>query len=207
MQAAVLGMMLSVLGVDYGYETLPDGGVGYIIQIHPDDLPQFQREGVIESWVPPDVKNIRRYRIEIGTKPLPRTLARESLRPADPYPTAPIGENARLRLPPAWRVPLDEKAQGSATYETALTLRNEPKDQALSLSRGDGEVGPPTGWLTIALTLVLLGSVAANVFFGWVTLETRAQYRRLLHGNSKEDWDEVRDYLEQSGEVWDQKAE
>jgi hypothetical protein len=37
-------------------------------------------------------------------------------------------------------------------------------------------------WLPVALGLALLGSFGANLYFGWVTWETRARYRSLLRG-------------------------
>jgi hypothetical protein len=72
MHAVLLGVTWGVLGLNAGWRPLPGGGVEYIIQIAPHEMEVFKQDRVILSEVPPQVKDIRSYRIQIGNELLPR---------------------------------------------------------------------------------------------------------------------------------------
>ncbi len=81
----------AVLGVDVGWQPLPGGGMEYIIQIEPELLDALRRGEVVVSQVPPQVKDVRQYRIVVGRGRLPR------ITPAVPQPekrdTSPLSTN------------------------------------------------------------------------------------------------------------------
>ena len=72
MHALIIGVTWGVLGLNAGWRPLPGSGVEYIIQIAPHEVEVFKQERIIESEVPPQVKDIRSYRIQIGNELLPR---------------------------------------------------------------------------------------------------------------------------------------
>jgi hypothetical protein len=63
-----------LLGVDAGWQPLPEGGIEYIIQIEPQLLETLKSGEPIQSDVPSYVKDVRAYRIVVGTAKLPREL-------------------------------------------------------------------------------------------------------------------------------------
>ncbi len=66
MMPATCLLAAAVLGVDVGWQPLPGGGMEYIIQIEPELLEALRRGEVVVSQVPPQVKDVRQYRIVIG---------------------------------------------------------------------------------------------------------------------------------------------
>ena len=86
-----------LLGVDAGWQPLPEGGMEYIIQIEPQLLETLKSGEPIQSDVPSYVKDVRSYRIVVGTAKLPRQLppaevdspaaatAAKNPPPADPF--------------------------------------------------------------------------------------------------------------------------
>ena len=99
-QVAWLAIML--LGIDVGWQPLPEGGVEYQIQVEPDLLENLGESGVlIQSDVPPHVRDIRAFRITVGKAKLSQEPSAGSGvaagRPADDSPGKPIGDAV---LPP-----------------------------------------------------------------------------------------------------------
>lgn len=72
MSFVVLLAGMSVIGVDYGWERAPDGEQVYIIQLEPDALEKLKAGEVVSSEILPEVKGVRRFRIQVGTSQLPR---------------------------------------------------------------------------------------------------------------------------------------
>ena len=68
-----------LLGVDAGWQPRPEGGMEYTIQIEPGTLESMKAGVMIESDVPPEVRDIRTYRVVVGTEPLPRKLPEKPL--------------------------------------------------------------------------------------------------------------------------------
>jgi len=76
MNAALLVLLASGVGVDFGWRPMPDGSPSYeyIVQLEPELLATLE-EGQsvpIASEVPEDVRPIGRIRIVVGREPLPR---------------------------------------------------------------------------------------------------------------------------------------
>ncbi len=72
MQAAWLMVALSTLGVDVGWQPLVGGGFEYIIQIEPETLEALRAGQDITSFIPPELRGVRQYRITVGRGPVPR---------------------------------------------------------------------------------------------------------------------------------------
>ena len=65
----------ALLGIEAGWKPLPEGGVEYHIQIEPHVLEALKSGEAIYSDVPPHVRNVRAYKITVGTEEgLPREL-------------------------------------------------------------------------------------------------------------------------------------
>jgi hypothetical protein len=102
MATAIL-LLCAALGVDAGWQKRPDGGYDYIIQIEPQllqSLLEDKRE--LASEIPPQLQDVRGYRIRVGDEPLPRDA---------PEPVHHHGGGA---APQAEQVPPAEQ-QGEAT--------------------------------------------------------------------------------------------
>ncbi len=89
MQGLAIVLAAASLGVDYGWQPTDDGALEYIIQIEPELLIALQKGESIVSEIHPDATGVRRFRIQIGSKPLPRVG-----RPSRPAANPPIEEPA-----------------------------------------------------------------------------------------------------------------
>lgn len=84
MNAAFVGVAALMVGIDVGWQPLPDGGLEYIIQIEPQTVDSLIAGEEFFSDLPPEVRDVRSYRIKVGTEKLPRKLETE----ADRAPTS-----------------------------------------------------------------------------------------------------------------------
>lgn len=96
MGAMVLFVAAVGLGIDTGWQPLPEGGLEYIIQIEPPMLESLKAGEEVASDIPPDLRGIRSYRIKVGTGELPRKAA--------PEPAADRGQSP-LEPPPTQSTP------------------------------------------------------------------------------------------------------
>ncbi|MBL9082251.1 MAG: hypothetical protein JNK76_10625 [Planctomycetales bacterium] len=71
MNAWVLLLLPTALGVDFGWERQPDNSIEYIVQIEPEAVDQMKTGTELISALPPQLKNIRNYRIRVGRDKLP----------------------------------------------------------------------------------------------------------------------------------------
>jgi len=71
MHALALGIAWGLLGLDVGWRPAAGGGMEYIIQIAPHEIELFKQNG-IEGDIPPQLKDIRMYRVVVGNDVLPR---------------------------------------------------------------------------------------------------------------------------------------
>ena len=79
-------LLIATIGVDVGWKPVENGELEYIIQIAPDQLRSFKAGDVIEVGVRPMLRPVRRYRIIVGTDPLPRQTARPEITTVVPDP-------------------------------------------------------------------------------------------------------------------------
>ena len=72
MNAMALMIVAATMGVDYGWHKVADGEWEYIIQIEPALLDTLSKGQALVSQIPPELKGIRRFRIQIGQGEVPR---------------------------------------------------------------------------------------------------------------------------------------
>ncbi|MEK6247808.1 MAG: hypothetical protein N2C12_06480, partial [Planctomycetales bacterium] len=72
MHAVMIMTVAAVIGVDVGWQPLATGGLEYVIQIEPHQLKTLKPGDEISVGVRPELRDVRRYRIIVGTGPLPR---------------------------------------------------------------------------------------------------------------------------------------
>ena len=114
---------------DFGWQTNDRGEVEYIVQIEPDLLEDLRRGEEIVSEIPPELTNVRRVRIRVGTGALPRGNADAAAAKA---PASPL---AGLPAPPPSNSDPDPRSAGDT---------NEMEPPPL-LPRGGAFEPPPAG--------------------------------------------------------------
>lgn len=72
MNGIAILVALAAVGVDYGWQPASDGQLEYIIQIEPAMLDALKNGRTITSEIHPDARDVRRFRIQVGTGVLPR---------------------------------------------------------------------------------------------------------------------------------------
>lgn len=72
MNGFALLVATAVMGVDYGWQPDASGQLEYIIQIEPMTLIALREGHDIVSQIDPYVRNVRRFRLRVGTDPVPR---------------------------------------------------------------------------------------------------------------------------------------
>ena len=72
MYTLAIWVATAVVGIDVGWQRLPEGGMQYIIQLDPHTLESLRGGEAIESDIPPSAGEVRSYRIIVGKERLPR---------------------------------------------------------------------------------------------------------------------------------------
>jgi hypothetical protein len=86
MNGVALLMAAAVLGVDYGWQPTADGQLEYIVQIEPVTLVALRGGQELVSQIDPYVRNVRRFRVRVGTELVPR----RGMPPRQPVASAPL---------------------------------------------------------------------------------------------------------------------
>jgi len=176
------------LGVDVGWQPLPEGGMEYIIQIEPELLEALGRGEQVQSDIPPQVGDVRAYRILVGNQPVPRKLPETApATPPLPGPSSPgpshtsgtPGEPRPLPVDPQGH-PITERP--AAFLQTAGATPAEqpgPEKSAAEKSRADSH-SPTPALPVVLLSIGLFASLGGNVYLGWIGWEARRRWRALL---------------------------
>ena len=145
MSGFALLVATAVVGVDYGWQPDAEGQLEYIIQIEPVTLIALRGDRDIVSQIDPYVQNVRRFRIRVGTEPVPR----RGLPPREP------SQDASPPAPPGveygWRVD-----QGQVEFIVQISperLEKLNNDEEIS-----GQI--PTGLRNVASIRVRCGTEA-----------------------------------------------
>ena len=70
-----LFLALSVVGVDFGWQANEQGKLEYIIQIEPELLSSLSEGREIVSFIAPEVRGVRCFRVRVGNTPPPRDMS------------------------------------------------------------------------------------------------------------------------------------
>lgn len=193
------------LGIDAGWQPLPEGGLEYIVQIEPQML-ETMSSALIEdniSDIPPHLmSSVRKIRITFGTQPLPREGLAEPAPAAASPPTAnpppaavppsasqadTVPELDPANEPPAQRTfrPEPSALAGRTTAEHAVFNRPISDGTALDGSDAGQTAGPSSEskpWLPLlAAMAVATGSFFGMLYFAWIAYDYRSRYRDAMH--------------------------
>ena len=195
-----------LLGIDVGYQSSPDGGAEYIIQIEPGTLESLRPGEQMESVIPPDARDIhpRKIRVVIDTKQLPKLVP---AKPADAPVAVPAGtpspaaapaprsvfgpfqayrpgtKDVRSPLPQPSILPNNPSirpiAEQPAGYVEPLAGGAKHESQSPADTSASQESGKP--WLLLwAIVLGMSASLVGNAYLGWICWEARAHCRQLI---------------------------
>jgi hypothetical protein len=195
-----------LLGVDAGWQPLPEGGMEYIIQIEPQLLETLKSGEPIQSDVPSYVKDVRAYRIVVGTAKLPRQLPPQveglgargegrGARGEEPVHQSSIINHQSSMEPGAeppgtpnlFQPPPESQRIGArqAGYLEKPSAASKGESKSPSEQQSEREESPPEAtakpWTPLIVALfTLFGSLGANFYLGWITWNTRSRYRSLV---------------------------
>lgn len=182
------------LGIDAGWQPLPEGGLEYIVQIEPQML-ETMSSALIEdnvSDIPPDLmSSVRKIRITFGTQALPREGLAEPAPTAASPPTAvpPPASQADTPpeldpaneppAPPTFR-PEPNALAGMTTAEHAVF--NRPISDGTASDDADAGPSESKPWLPLLAALaVATGSFFGMLYFAWIAYDYRSRYREAMH--------------------------
>jgi len=212
MGTVLLGVTWGLVGLDVGWRALPAGGVEYIIQIAPYELEVFKQDKSIEGDIPSQLRDIRSYRIVVGTDVLPREDPPKTTSAAVAPPATPLwpgtttnasGERTRSargffspvaslwdRYPfaqsdsdPTKRIGQPEPSETKKTANIPSDRKSEQKPAPSVQTNSKEPTKPSSSWITIGI--VLCGSLGGNLYLVWITWETRARYHALVRRRKK----------------------
>jgi hypothetical protein len=196
-------MAAILFGIDVGWQRSPDGDLEYIIQIEPEMLDTLREGRPIHSDIPPQLKDVRSYRIQVGTGKLPRegaepsgadrtttkeTMAKERPDRSAAEPFAPLitpGTPAdSVRAPTPRELPSDPESRPIAEQPASFAqpIASAPGfKQARVDTKGTSAASPEQPWLPMLIAVgTAVALFAAFVYLLWIHLEVRSRYRALL---------------------------
>lgn len=109
----IILLAAATVGVDYGWQPRAGGGFEYIIQLEPETLQSLQRGEDVVSDIPPFLRDVRSYRITVGTGDVPRLGTPPASTDVEPPPAEP-------RLPPT------VEPEAPPTFEASEALSEGP---------------------------------------------------------------------------------
>lgn len=133
MSAVLVLVCSAALGIEVGWRPLPDGGLEYLVQIEPELLETLREGQVLQSDVPPQLRDIRRWRISVGRGRLPRQEIAPAAAEAPPDLTdprqrvLPMESDSRFATAPENWSPLPARTgPPAATTAPPATGRSQP---------------------------------------------------------------------------------
>ncbi|MCH7728042.1 MAG: hypothetical protein IH991_16435 [Planctomycetes bacterium] len=187
MNCMMIFMAAATLGVDVGWQRQQNGELEYIIQIEPQLIESLKEGKILTSGIRPALRDIRRYRIVVGTGKLPQEPSLEELKlQADIDTSSDTQQAVRPRTfhPNGDSKPMVKQA---AAYDDASkkdrkdNQTGQPKTNISGHTTSTPIQEAAKPWFPLTLVLLgLFGSLGANIYMGWVTLGTRKRYQTLL---------------------------
>ena len=169
MHALLLCLATAAVGVEVGWQELPEGGMEYIIQLDPQTLESLAAGQAFRSDIHPEAHpeagEIRSYRILVGKQPLPREIPPE---PRESFSTAPQtlpSGSAGKRIAERLAVHVESEKP---------VVTNEPPPPKTSSAPTDQPAKP---WWPLTFTLLgLFASIGLNLFLGWIAWDSRQRF-------------------------------
>lgn len=198
MNIILAGLAMVAVGIDVGYQPLPKGGAEYIIQIEPHTLESLQPGEEMESYLPPEAREVRpeRIRVVIGKNKLPKELPPKLAIPSPTAQTAqrpvvsPFGRGLQSYMtakntqgPLLAPGPLNpDPASRPIPERQAGFIESTPKSEGAAATGGTAaNADKEKPWLPLmAAMVVLCASLAGNAYLGWIFWDTRGRYQALL---------------------------
>jgi hypothetical protein len=189
MHALLLCLATAAIGIEAGWERLPEGGMRYIINIEPQSVDAMKGGDPLESDIPAGAGEIRAFRLVMGKKLLPHDIPPATAKAAEPKTAEPKMAEAKMPdrpLPsPAPRPLMPDPGSHALGEQQANYQTPPPSTAAAKPATPAGDVAaekPAVPWLPLTATLLgLIASLSANVFLGWVTWDARQRLRK-MHG-------------------------
>ncbi len=157
MTATLYFVALALVGVDLGYQPLPNGGGQFILQVNLATLQSLRPGEELTLDVPAEAQTMRpnQFKILLGTGALPHEV--------------PVAAPPELQgTPPA--------VGPTASPHTTFALPQ--KFENLSAAGADGSNGTPADrpWVW----LIVIGLLASNFYVGWLFVDARQRHGLLL---------------------------
>ncbi len=190
MCAHVFWFSMAIVGINVGWQPLPEGGMEYIIQLDPQTLEALKAGETIHSDVPPSAGEVRAYKIVSGTKKLPRINLAEANSP----PPAKLADRAQLPSNPTQTATADQSSKFSSTPLPEAAQKPLIASPAAYLEQAESSSGsavaspkhamekeePAKPWMPLIVTaLGLFASFGGNVYLVWIFADLRRRYRML----------------------------
>jgi hypothetical protein len=200
----------STVGIETGWQPIEADQLEYIIRIEPQLIEAMRRGEPVTSEIPPQLRDVRRYRIVIGggesggealpridlPQPPPNELEsspeRTTSDEADPGESVNTSEHKTSVVedqevqPAGAKLVLPAPSAVEPENEdsgTAVATANEltRSNRQGRVSNSETSVVESKQWWVWSLVLVgLFASLGGNVFLTWMTVDTRTKYRLLL---------------------------
>jgi hypothetical protein len=171
------------LGIQFGWQPRPDGGIQYMIGLTPEALDALRSGEPIDSDIQPEVlREVRSIRIMVDNKPLARKLPRRPSAAAIAASVAvPAAVPAVLPSNPAGKPLAEQPAVFAASAPAAGPAAANAPGKPVATPVVENSATAEKPWLSLWLTVVaLFASMGANIFLGWITWDVRSRYRSLL---------------------------
>lgn len=183
MFASVLFVAVAVMGIDAGWQPLPDGGTEYIIQIDSPTLEALKAGQPIGSDIHPDAREIKSYKIVIGTGKLPREnpvvkpaeklLSNTDKQPPNnPAPTQNSSPDQTSKQPQ--RLEFDQSTKPLSAQPANFIEMNEK-------ASADKKEEPAKPWLVLTgVSLAFFASLGGNIYLVWLFADLRRRYKTAI---------------------------
>ncbi len=210
MNAMILMIATSAVGVNPGWQPTGDGGLEYIIQIEPDFCEKFPPGG-ITSTIPHEMLNsINRIRIVVGNEssaPLPHENLPAAVRPIPIPSNAPrsptensleprggslLPRNSKETVEPngnqnglPYTQPREQPDRNDGNTEASLAPRIPTYDNGGNTQRFTGKPAETTEperpwWALTGCLVALFASLGGNLYQGLAHFNLRQRYQALI---------------------------
>ena len=183
MNALLISIAVATLGIDVGWQRLPEGGMQYIIQLDPQALAALRAASRSKATFRPARATCDRIGLSWARDLCDAICRRRDRRsPMRQARNRPPRVGPHCWCPRRWSRPgASSRLPGSRrSFEEPEGKRAAGKPQSQPATKPAPQE-PAKPWLPLIVTLIgLFGSLAANVYLGWLAVEFRRRCRALM---------------------------